>query len=587
MAGAFQCMFIRGAIFTLTKKHGSNKAARNADLRTIFRHLEFKHDDTLNIQCTRLVDVMSRRWNGIKSRDEFVARFSADKATRLDVASRSKHSLGVCQECERFSEWVESFPYKGKGMGKHLPGSAGSSSVETQTTPTDEAAAVLNVCADITDQEGWGQKFGRTFVESLVATGVVQAKETPAQRNALKKRIATEFRDREMELFAETSVGAILQNRLSFAKYERLRKAKHFESPADREERYKLNPPKRRSHVRRVDLDADSIISSFESWPAGVAINWTESAKKFNLEGGNAGQILKDLVREYKGDDFCLALECRTTPRRKVRSKHRRIAFGVTSAIEPSAAAIKVAIESKIQKGEYVVGEPVCEQKINRLVIENGEVTASEVAVAGRSIPLSEIRTRLLAKHASLMRTPQTGEVIKRHLRISHDHAAIGGHSWLMEVVQVMYDPRIHLTAAEVQTNTPERLSIQTFVEEPQIRLFVMCKSSDKDMVCTTPARLRDMGSASQAIPFVNNSTVVDEVLFFSGDLQARWYELGVQKGGRYKCGSGCGCPSSDIPAYSQQVVRPIPTLADLQARATAGHFGRLPGFLNLHTQVR
>ena len=104
MAGAFQCMFIRGAIFTLTKKHGSNKAARNADLKTIVRHLEFKHDNMLNTQCTRLVDVMSRRWNGVKSRDEFVARFSADKATRLDVASRSKHSLGVCQECERFSE---------------------------------------------------------------------------------------------------------------------------------------------------------------------------------------------------------------------------------------------------------------------------------------------------------------------------------------------------------------------------------------------------------------------------------------------------------------------------------------------------
>ena len=101
---------------------------------------------------------------------------------------------------------------------------------------------------------------------------------------------------------------------------------------------------------------------------------------------------------------------------------------------------------------------------------------ASEVAVAGRSIPLSEIRTRLLAKHASLMRTPQNGEEIKRHLRISHDHAAIGGHSWMMEVVQVMYDPHIHLTAAEVQTNTAERLNIQTFVEEPQIRLFVMCK---------------------------------------------------------------------------------------------------------------
>ena len=48
-------------------------------------------------------------------------------------------------------------PCKGKGMGKYLPGSAGSPSVETQTTPTDEAAAVLNVCADITNQEGWGK----------------------------------------------------------------------------------------------------------------------------------------------------------------------------------------------------------------------------------------------------------------------------------------------------------------------------------------------------------------------------------------------------------------------------------------------
>ena len=95
-----------------------------------------------------------------------------------------------------------------------------------------------------------------------------------------------------------------------------------------------------------------------------------------------------------------------------------------------------------------------------------------------------------------------------------------------------MYDPHIHLTAAEVQTGTAERLNIQTFVEEPQIRLFVMCKSSDKDMVCTTPARLRDMGSASQAIPFVNNSTVVDEVLFFLVIYRPDVMSLGCRRGG-------------------------------------------------------
>ena len=79
----------------LEKTEEKNPSVCNADLKTIFRHLKFKHDNMLNTQCARLVDVMSRRWNGVKSRDEFVARFSADKATRLDVASRSKHSLGV------------------------------------------------------------------------------------------------------------------------------------------------------------------------------------------------------------------------------------------------------------------------------------------------------------------------------------------------------------------------------------------------------------------------------------------------------------------------------------------------------------
>ena len=126
MAGVFERLYVRGTIFSLTKKHGSNKDARNADLRTTFRHIEFQDDKLLNKQCTWLMDVISRRWNEAKSRDEFVARFSADKATRLYLASCTKHSLGVCQECEKYSDWVESFPCKGKGMDKYVPGGVAS-----------------------------------------------------------------------------------------------------------------------------------------------------------------------------------------------------------------------------------------------------------------------------------------------------------------------------------------------------------------------------------------------------------------------------------------------------------------------------
>jgi len=45
-----------------------------------------------------------------------------------------------------------------------------------------------------------------------------------------------------------------------------------------------------------------------------------------------------------------------------------------------------------------------------------------------------------------------------------------------------------------------------------------------------------------------------DSVAFFTGDMQARWYELGVQRGGGYKCGSGCGCKAAYFTNYSEQV---------------------------------
>ena len=100
-----------------------------------------------------MTNVISRRWKGGKSRDEFVARLSADKDTRLYLASRTKCSLGVCQECEKYSDWVESFPCKGKGMDKYVPGGVASfPAADNQTTPTSKAAAALNVCDSITNR---------------------------------------------------------------------------------------------------------------------------------------------------------------------------------------------------------------------------------------------------------------------------------------------------------------------------------------------------------------------------------------------------------------------------------------------------
>ena len=47
-----------------------------------------------------------------------------------------------------------------------------------------------------------------------------------------------------------------------------------------------------------------------------------------------------------------------------------------------------------LQNCKSCSGEPVCEQKMKRFVIENGEVTASEVAVASNARPTVQTSIR-------------------------------------------------------------------------------------------------------------------------------------------------------------------------------------------------
>ena len=95
------------------------------------------------------------------------------------------------------------------------------------------------------------------------------------------------------------------------------------------------------------------------------------------------------------------------------------------------------------------------------------------------------------------------------------------------------------------------------------------------------PDRAHDLHTVQAELSRQKGEGLVDQLVGFLGDHQARWFEAGLQKGGGYSCGSGCGCRSTDYPNYASNLQR-IPSYCELRERATTGQFGKVPGS-NLH----
>lgn len=60
-------------------------------------------------------------------------------------------------------------------------------------------------------------------------------------------------------------------------------------------------------------------------------------------------------------------------------------------------------LQSKIESGEYVLGEMIVPQTYKKVVLaEDGTIRTELFTVSGQKIPLSEIRERVLKEHEDL-----------------------------------------------------------------------------------------------------------------------------------------------------------------------------------------
>ena len=148
--------------------------------------------------------------------------------------------------------------------------------------------------------------------------------------------------------------------------------------------------------------------------------------------------------------------------------------------------------QSKIESGEYVLGETIVPQTYRKVVLaEDGTIKTEFFTVSGRTIPLSDIRERILKEHQKLglihartnedyaamtdqqvhNRIAQLGESSNcseianlddlkdylkhiertRHLMIWADNSTLLNHGYLLLTVNAVYDEALFFTNKEME----------------------------------------------------------------------------------------------------------------------------------------
>lgn len=165
-----------------------------------------------------------------------------------------------------------------------------------------------------------------------------------------------------------------------------------------------------------------------------------------------------------------------------------------------TTAAIKGGINSLIETGEFLLGEPCSPFTLTK---NTGIVESRSVVVYGRKLPLTEVRTRILTiKQEKFMHLftdekigAMTSDELKsciskveepsgslddlrrrlkslqrtHHLALWHDHSSILGAGYILMTVHVLYDPAVFLNNSEYKDRTGDSLDVQEIVEEPEL----------------------------------------------------------------------------------------------------------------------
>ena len=180
MVEAVQCLYMRGAIHELTKKHGTSVTRFNMFTSLFSSTTENLKNHHFDYNAHHLEGVIKRPWNKKKKRDDFEKRFSTARWTKLKTAAKEQHSLQSCSGCSAFTEWYAAFP----GRSLRMKSLASKIKVKQMlkialTTLPSRTEAIQEL------KLAWKKKTGHSLEDDIVAApnATVQNEKKQQQQN--------------------------------------------------------------------------------------------------------------------------------------------------------------------------------------------------------------------------------------------------------------------------------------------------------------------------------------------------------------------------------------------------------------------
>ena len=140
--------------------------------------------------------------------------------------------------------------------------------------------------------------------------------------------------------------------------------------------------------------DTQKLVRTLRNWPPGTPINWSAVAREHDIQGGNAGQVAKELAEKHEINipHHLIPMHKPTTHSQKKKLPR----CGVSIPANPPVAAVDKEIRSMIASGRFTLGKECAPYKLVKYVLQNGKVATQEVLIQAHKVPLRGIRERLL-----------------------------------------------------------------------------------------------------------------------------------------------------------------------------------------------
>jgi hypothetical protein len=281
----------------------------------------------------------------------------------------------------------------------------------------------------------------------------------------------------------ESSTGIVMGNRISWRKFDDMRKSSALEShlsPSYTPSRKRRStsseeniPQLKRKHGSALSISTasvESLLAEAQLWSENECVNWSELARRYGLTQSNGGQSIKEFLRDHN-----IAAASRHECQRSARRKCKTLPGGIPFPMQHHSSYHKKKLFNEIPEAIPVVPTVVPSLTYNKA---EKKVIEKDVTVYASKVPLMDIRRRLLEKHEKLGLVRQEysehddspHQTATRYLKIWHDHSSIAGHGHFLVLVSVIYDSALFLSQEEADLKLEKSIDVQSTIETPELR---------------------------------------------------------------------------------------------------------------------